>query len=526
VDLRGGEDTDDDDRVEEQPEPSPPLARGEHRAGGDEQEADRTEGLQEAEPVGPGHVEIAFRPLLPDEVVVRDLGLRAVRGLAEVEERVRRAHGERDERGAGGEGQPREAEAGSGQPVREIRGNEENAGVLHRRGRAQREAREDVAAGVRSQPNEGQEGQQHERLEGDVGTDHVRGEHLHRRDRDEQRGGQARAPAREARPQHVRETHARDAEQRHHRPRGQIRARAEVGRVEEREDRREEIEEETRVLVEAVVEVARREHAGHVLDEPALVQVGTVAQAPAQAREAERGRQHEDQDEEDPRAGAVHRGGAIIPSAMKLLTVVALAGVIGGHAAPSSAATPAQDLVRRLEQRQRSVGDLTARFVQTYRSGLIGREIVERGVVSIKQPGRMRWEYREPEKKTFVSDGRTFYFYVPADRQVIVRDQAGDRSVPALLLSGQGHLLEQFEAGMEIGPPGLTRLRLVPRKPDPEIQKVFVDVDDETRIRAIHVFDAQGNLSRFDFADMRENVGLKDRLFRFEIPRGVEVVTG
>jgi len=211
---------------------------------------------------------------------------------------------------------------------------------------------------------------------------------------------------------------------------------------------------------------------------------------------------------------------------MKLLTAVALAGVLGAPAAPSPASSPAQDLARRLEQRRRAVGDLTARFVQTYRSGLIGREIVERGVVSIKQPGRMRWEYREPEKKTFVSDGKTFYFYVPGDRQVIVRDQAGDHGVPALLLSGQGNLLEQFDAGMETGPPGLTRLRLVPRKPDPEIQKVFVDLDEVARIHAIHVFDAQGNLSRFDFADIRENVGLKDQLFRFEIPRGVEVVTG
>ena len=211
---------------------------------------------------------------------------------------------------------------------------------------------------------------------------------------------------------------------------------------------------------------------------------------------------------------------------MKLLTAVALVGVMGGPAASSSASTPAEDLARRLEQRHHSMGDLTARFVQTYRSGLIGREIVERGVVSIKRPGRMRWEYREPEKKTFVSDGKTFYFYIPADRQVVVRDQAGDRGVPALLLSGQGNLLEQFEAAIEAGPAGLTRLRLVPRKPDPEIQKVFVDVDEAARIHAIHVFDSQGNLSRFDFADIRENVGLKDRLFRFEIPRGVEVVSG
>lgn len=210
---------------------------------------------------------------------------------------------------------------------------------------------------------------------------------------------------------------------------------------------------------------------------------------------------------------------------MELLTALALAGALAGVATPATS-DPAQALARRMEQRHRAAGDLTARFVQTYRSGLIGREIVERGVVSIKQPGRMRWEYQKPEKKTFVSDGKTFYFYVPADRQVIVRDQAGDRGVPALLLSGQGDLLQQFEAGMEVAPAGRARLRLVPRKPDPEIEKVFVDLDGDARIRAIQVFDAQGNVSRFDFDDIRENVGLKDRLFRFEIPRGVEVVSG
>jgi len=210
---------------------------------------------------------------------------------------------------------------------------------------------------------------------------------------------------------------------------------------------------------------------------------------------------------------------------MQLFTACALTSVLIGLL-PAGSPTPGEELARRLEQRQRSIVDLTARFVQTYRSGMIGREVVERGVVSIKQPGRMRWEYRQPEKKTFVSDGKTFYFYVPADRQVIVRDQAGDHGVPALLLSGQGSLLAQFEAATETAPPGLTRLRLVPRKADPEIEKVFVDVDEASRIHAIHVFDPQGNVSRFEFEDIRENVGLKDGFFRFEIPRGVEVVSG
>lgn len=183
-------------------------------------------------------------------------------------------------------------------------------------------------------------------------------------------------------------------------------------------------------------------------------------------------------------------------------------------------------LARRLDQRHRTLTDLTAQFTQTYRSGMLGRELVERGVVSIKRPGRMRWEYRDPEKKIFVSDGKTFYFYVPADKQVIVRDQAGARGLPTLLLSGQGEIVAQFEAALEQGPPGLQRLRLTPRTPDPEIESVRLDVDLRERIVAIEVLDVQGNRSRFRFENIRENVGLAERLFRFEIPRGVEVVAG
>jgi len=36
----------------------------------------------------------------------------------------------------------------------------------------------------------------------------------------------------------------------------------------------------------------------------------------------------------------------------------------------------------------------------------------------------------------------------------------------------------------------------------------------------------QGNRTRFRFEDVRENTGLADRLFRFEPPKGVEVIRG
>jgi outer membrane lipoprotein carrier protein len=205
--------------------------------------------------------------------------------------------------------------------------------------------------------------------------------------------------------------------------------------------------------------------------------------------------------------------------------LLAPAAALLAAVAPAAIAGPAEELARKLEERHRRLTDFTARFVQKYRSGTLGREVVERGVVSIKQPGRMRWEYQEPEKKLFVSDGKTFYFYVPADKQVVVREQAGERSVPAQLLSGRGDLLTEFTATIDDSP-GARRLRLTPRSPDPEVQSVLVDLDDQARIRSIQVVDAQGNRSVFEFHDIKENVGLKDKLFHFEVPRGVEVVTG
>jgi outer membrane lipoprotein carrier protein len=193
---------------------------------------------------------------------------------------------------------------------------------------------------------------------------------------------------------------------------------------------------------------------------------------------------------------------------------------------PGASSGAAEDALRRLDDRLQRTADLQARFVQTYRSVTLGREVVERGTMSLKRPGRMRWDYEGPEKKTFVSDGKSFYFYVPQDRQVIVREQTGNaQGVAGLLLSGK-RLIEQFEPGLETGPSGLARLRLVPRKPDPDVERIFLDVDASFGIRAIEIEDAQGNRSRFELAGIRENVGLSDKLFRFDVPHGVEVIAG
>ena len=179
-------------------------------------------------------------------------------------------------------------------------------------------------------------------------------------------------------------------------------------------------------------------------------------------------------------------------------------------------------LTRKIQEHHHALTDMKARFVQTYASAMLGRRVVERGTVAIKHPGRMRWEYEQPEKKTFVSDGKKSYFYVPADKQVMVQEATGDRGVALQLLSGRSDLLTEFQA---MPAPG-DAVRLIPRSGEAEVQEALVEADASGRIRRLEIIDLQGNRSEFRFEDVKENVGLPDRLFQFEIPKGVEVVTG
>jgi outer membrane lipoprotein-sorting protein len=70
------------------------------------------------------------------------------------------------------------------------------------------------------------------------------------------------------------------------------------------------------------------------------------------------------------------------------------------------------------------------------------------------------------------------------------------------------------------------RLKLVPRHEQADVERAFLDVEPSGRIRSIQLDDLQGNRTRFRFEDVRENTGLRDGLFRFEVPKGVEVIRG
>jgi outer membrane lipoprotein carrier protein len=192
----------------------------------------------------------------------------------------------------------------------------------------------------------------------------------------------------------------------------------------------------------------------------------------------------------------------------------------------------ADDLVQALQRRYESIKDFSADFVHRYQGGVLRKEISERGHVLIKKPGKMRWDYSAPEKKLFVSDGVRIYSYIPEDKQVVVSAQPRDAetSSPALFLAGKGNLARDFTPSLvpnPVGtPPGARSLKLIPKSRQPEYDWLVFTVDPGTlAIQGLLTRDAQGGESAFIFTNLKENTGLADKEFAFNIPKGVDVVT-
>jgi outer membrane lipoprotein carrier protein len=193
----------------------------------------------------------------------------------------------------------------------------------------------------------------------------------------------------------------------------------------------------------------------------------------------------------------------------------------------TTALPPAQEVAAALQKKYDAIGDFTADFVQESEGGLLRKKQTESGVVQVKKPGKMRWDYKSPEQKLFVSDGRHIYLYVPADNQVIVsnvpeQDQA---TTAVLFLVGKGNLTRDFTVSYaDGGGPDTYSLRLQPKLPERDYDWLQLIVDRKTlQIRTLSAADSQGGRSTFQFSNFKENTGLADKTFTFKIPRGADV---
>lgn len=184
-------------------------------------------------------------------------------------------------------------------------------------------------------------------------------------------------------------------------------------------------------------------------------------------------------------------------------------------------------LIDGLQAKYNKLASLSADFTQMYNSGKQTRR--ESGRVLLKKPGKMRWDYTSPEAKLFISDGKTLYEYVPAEKYASkssIKD-SGDMRAPFAFLLGRGNLRRDFKkiefAKESPARAGNKVLRMIPKRAS-DFRELLVEIEPTNlQIARLTLIESGGARSDFLFSNVQENPAVNATQFIFKAPPGVEV---
>jgi outer membrane lipoprotein carrier protein len=194
-----------------------------------------------------------------------------------------------------------------------------------------------------------------------------------------------------------------------------------------------------------------------------------------------------------------------------------------------------RDVVKKLQARYEQTKDLQAEFTQKTVIEGFATPITSSGLLYIKKPGRLRWDYLDPTVEEIYVNQNDVMMYVPEHKQVLVGKltQMAASQAPLQLLQGAAKLEEHFDLDLsregERGEGGLPVVALLPKHQAHEslrtVTRIMVEVQPKTYyITRVTIHEMSGNVSTFHFTNLRPNTGLKASLFAFTVPAGVEVV--
>jgi outer membrane lipoprotein carrier protein len=211
-----------------------------------------------------------------------------------------------------------------------------------------------------------------------------------------------------------------------------------------------------------------------------------------------------------------------IPRVLAILTLA-----LSLHAFAADIHTIAQAVDHRYDH----LRTLQTDFVETYTGA--GMERTESGTLWLKKPGKMRWEYRSPKDKLFLSDGKDAWFYVAGERQARTAPmrELDDLRSPLAFLLGKTKLEKELQ-GLSVAPDvtalqaGNVVLRGVPKAMADRVSQVLLEITPEHWISRILIEEVDGSTTEYRFNNQKEDLPIADQRFQFAAPAGVEIVVG
>ncbi|MGA7218499.1 MAG: outer membrane lipoprotein carrier protein LolA [Candidatus Sulfotelmatobacter sp.] len=218
---------------------------------------------------------------------------------------------------------------------------------------------------------------------------------------------------------------------------------------------------------------------------------------------------------------------------VKLFSAFLLAAII---VSTTSAEEDVRAIARAVDGHYNHVQTLQAEFTEIYQGS--GMDRTETGTLwlakgVLKKPGKMRWQYRSPKEKLFVSDGKDAWFYVPDDRQARRTEarKLDDIRSPLAFLLGKSKLEKELH-GLSLAPDatplaaGNVMLRGIPPALAGRVSEIRLEVTPDHRIVRIIMDGVDGTVTEYRFTHEEENKEISAGQFKFTPPAGTETVEG
>jgi outer membrane lipoprotein carrier protein len=194
-------------------------------------------------------------------------------------------------------------------------------------------------------------------------------------------------------------------------------------------------------------------------------------------------------------------------------------------------AADAKALAAAVDAHYNHLRSLETEFTEVYHGS--GMERTESGTLWLKKPGKMRWEYRSPREKLFVSNGKEAWFYVPEERQARKTEakKLEDIRSPLAFLLGKTKLEKELR-GLSLAPDIAAAaaedvmLRGVPQGLGDQVGEILLEITPEHHILRIVIQEVDGAATEYRFDGMKEDLTVQDGRFEFKPPAGTEIIEG
>jgi outer membrane lipoprotein carrier protein len=186
-----------------------------------------------------------------------------------------------------------------------------------------------------------------------------------------------------------------------------------------------------------------------------------------------------------------------------------------------SSASDVDESIARIQKAYEGIRDLKGSFTQKNVIRDLNKTDLYRGEFFIKKPLKMKWAYTGKAAQDLIINNDDVLIYKKGDSQAYKsrfnRDTYGQ--TPVVLLTGFGNIREEFIVSGKGN-----SLILKPKKSMANIVSITVVLsEDDFPIQSFTIQDGRSNIVQIDLKNVQINTGLKDSLFAFSLPKGVNI---